>query len=129
MGQESERTPLSEAQIEIMHAIWEHGDSTVAEVWKVLSEQRRLSRNTVLTQMARLEEKGWLRRCPQTNPTRFAPAVARASALRQVVARMVDTAFGGSADGLVMTLLDAKGISKEQAVRIRAMIERAEKES
>jgi hypothetical protein len=43
------------------------------------------------------------------------------------VRRLVDTAFGGSAEGMVMALLQGRGVSKEEAERIRAMIDRAER--
>ena len=41
-------------------------------------------------------------------------------------AHFFDTAFGGSAEGLVLALLHGRGVSKEEAGRIREMIERAE---
>ena len=53
--------PLSEAQLEIMNVVWDRGEVTVAQVWKILSTRRKVARNTVQTMLARLEEKGWLR--------------------------------------------------------------------
>ena len=51
---------LSPGQFEIMDVVWRQGDVTVAEVWKTLSAHRQIARNTVLTMLTRLEEKGWL---------------------------------------------------------------------
>jgi hypothetical protein len=39
----------------------------------------------------------------------------------------VDSVFGGSTEGLVMTLLDGKTLTKDEADRIRAAIVRVEK--
>ena len=42
---EGERSPLSEAQLEIMNLVWDRGEVTVAEVWKALAARRKLARN------------------------------------------------------------------------------------
>ena len=55
-----DRTPLSEAQLEIMNLVWDQGEVTVADVWKALAKRRKLARNTMQTMIVRLEEKGWL---------------------------------------------------------------------
>ncbi len=49
---------LSEAQMEIMNVVWDRGEATVADVWKVLAARRAVARSTVLTMLTRLEEKG-----------------------------------------------------------------------
>jgi len=118
--------PLSEAQIEIMNVVWDRGEATVADVWKALADRRKVARNTVLTMLTRLEEKGWLRRDEGGHAFRYRAAVPREATLNTVVRRLVDTAFGGSAEGLVMALLHGRGVSEKEAKAIRAMIDRAE---
>jgi predicted transcriptional regulator len=44
-----------------------------------------------------------------------------------MVANLVDTAFAGSADSLVMALIEGRGVSEAEAARIRQMIARAER--
>ncbi len=118
--------PLSEAQLEIMTVVWGRGEVTVADVWKALSARRKVARNTVLTMIVRLEEKGWLLRDDSGHAHRYRAALPREATLGSMVERLVETAFGGSAEGLVMALLHGRGVSKEEAKRIRAMIARAE---
>ena len=118
--------PLSEAQIEIMNVVWDRGEVTVADVWKALEARRKVARNTVLTMLTRLEEKGWLCRDEGGHAFRYRAAVPREATLNTVVRRLVETAFGGSAEGLVMALLHGRGVSKEEAKAIRAMIDRGE---
>ena len=119
--------PLSEGQIEIMNVVWDRGEVTVADVWKALCARRKVARNTVLTMITRLEEKGWLCRDDGGHAFRYRAAAPRDATLRSVVRRLVDTAFGGSAEGMVMALLHGRTVSKEEAERIRAMIDRAER--
>ena len=117
--------PLSEAQLEIMNSVWDRGQATVADVWKDLCQRRPLARNTVLTLMTRLAEKGWLKQ-QEGSTFQYTAAVPRTATLGNMVRRLVDTAFGGSAEGLVMALLDGRGVSKDEAERIAAMIQQAE---
>jgi predicted transcriptional regulator len=119
--------PLTPAQLEVMNVVWERGDVTVADVWKALSAQRAVARNTVLTTLARLEEKGWLRRDAGGHAHRYRAAVPREATLGTMIERLVETAFGGSAEGLMLALLHGRGVSKEEATKIRALIDEAEK--
>ena len=118
--------PLSEAQMEIMNVVWNRGEATVADVWKALGSQRKLARSTVVTMLTRLQEKGWLCCDEEGHAFRYRAAVPREATLGDVVHRLVDTVFGGSAEGLFMALLHGRGVSKEEARRIKKMIDRAE---
>ncbi|MFO0846429.1 MAG: BlaI/MecI/CopY family transcriptional regulator [Gemmataceae bacterium] len=116
---------LSEAQLEIMQVVWDGGEVTVTDVWSVLAGRRVVARNTVLTLMDRLEKKGWLRRRAEGQAHYYTAAAPRAATLGQVVHRLVDAAFAGSADGLVLALLEGRGVSDEEARRIRRLIDNA----
>ena len=116
---------LSETQLEIMNLIWRAGEATVGDVWKALAGRRKVARNTVLTLMERLEKKGWLRRRVDGHVYRYSAAVGREATLGKMVGRLVDVAFDGSADALMMALLDERGVTPTEAERIRAMIDTA----
>jgi predicted transcriptional regulator len=119
------RPPLSEAQLEIMHVVWDGGEVTVTDVWNALSSRRPVARNTVLTLMDRLEKKGWLTRRAEGQTHVYAAAAPRDATLGQVVHRLVDAAFAGSADAMVLALLEGRGVSDEEARRIRKLIDQA----
>ncbi len=121
-------SPLSEAQLEIMNLVWEHGEVTVADVWKALSRRRSVARNTIQTMIVRLEEKGWLHCQSEGHAFRYRAAVPREAVQGMMVRRLLDSAFGGSAEGLVLALLEGRGISRAEAKRVRTLIERAEEE-
>lgn len=119
--------PLSEAQLQIMKIIWARREASVAQVWQALSADRPVARNTVHTMVARLEERGWLKRRAAGNAFIYSAAVPQRNAIGRMLRRLVDTVFNGSADGLVLTLLEERGLSKDEADRIRQLIDRAEK--
>jgi BlaI family penicillinase repressor len=126
MAKAKPRLPaLSEAQLEIMDVVWEGGEVTVTDVWNVLAGRRQLARNTVLTLMDRLEKKGWLKRRAEGQTHFYSAASPRADTLGGVVHRLVDSAFAGSAEALVLALLEGRGVSEDEARRIRQLIDNA----
>lgn len=118
-------TPLSDAQLEIMQVIWDHHEATVAEVWREIGRRRPVARNTVLTTITRLEEKGWLRHRSVGNTFLYSAVHPRRTVQASLADRLVDAAFEGSAAGLVMTLLEGGRLSDAEAERIRAMLQQA----
>jgi predicted transcriptional regulator len=109
-----ELPPLSEAQLEIINIIWERGTATVGQIWKILAKNRSLSRNTISTMVARLEEKGWLRHRVIGGTFLYSATRPRAKVLSRMVHRLVDVAFQGSAEGLVLTLLEGGRLSADR---------------
>jgi predicted transcriptional regulator len=121
--------PLSEAQLEIMNLVWDRGAVTVGEVWQELSARRPVARNTVQTLITRLEEKGWLRHSAEDAVFRYHALHPREATVRRLARRLVETAFGGSARGLVLALLEDEALTRREAEEIRELIRRAETES
>lgn len=117
--------PLSDAQIEIMDLVWERSETTVTDLWKALSARRAIARTTVLTMMDRLVKKGWLKRRPVDREHVYSAARSREVTLGGLVQRLVDTAFAGSAENLVVALLDGRGVTEEEAKRIRKLIDQS----
>jgi len=120
---ESKLTP---AQLEIMNLFWEQGELGVAQVWKLLSARRKVARNTVLTMLTRLVERGWLLARPEGKAFCFRASRPRKSTLRRMVSQLLDTAFDGSASGMVMALLEARRLSADEAQHIRTLIDRSQ---
>ena len=120
-----ELPPLSDAQLEIMNLVWDRGKATVRDVWTALAHRRGVSRNTVSTMVTRLEEKGWLRHRVVGGTFLYWATQPRDKVLPRMVHRLVDAAFKGSAEGLVLTLLEGGRLSPDEVKRIKAMLDRA----
>lgn len=116
---------LSDVQHEVMTVVWDLGKCSASDVWKILEERRGVSRNTVHTLLVRLEEKGWLKRDVSDGNVLFSATVSRESTQQQCVRRLIDTVFDGSAEGLVLTLLNHGTVSSAEAARIRKLIAQA----
>lgn len=122
MKESKETPPMSEAQREIMEIFWQRGEAGVGEVWRTLVKRRQVARNTILTLITRLADKGWLVPRREGNAFRYTPAFPKQRSQAEEIRRLVDTVFDGSAECLVMTLLEGGGLSPDEAERIREMI-------
>ncbi|HWB07815.1 MAG TPA: BlaI/MecI/CopY family transcriptional regulator [Pirellulales bacterium] len=123
-----EPPPLSEAQLEIINIVWDLGTATVGQIWKALAKRRGISRTTVSTMVTRLEEKGWLRHRVIGGTFLYSATQPREKVLPRIVHRLVDAAFQGSAEELVLTLLEGGRLTVEEVERIKTMLETAESE-
>ena len=124
-----ESAPISEAQREIMNIVWDQGKVGVADVWRILSTRRPIARNTVLTLITRLVDKGWLEPRRVGNAFRYTATRPREQSRAEEIRRLVDMVFEGSAEGLVMSLLEGGGLSADESRRIQAMILKANRKS
>lgn len=118
--------PLSAAQMEIMEVVWDRGEATVGEIWRTLSAQRAIARNTVQTTVVRLEQRGWLTHRDEGGVFQYAALHPRRAAVKGLMRRLVDTAFEGSVSGLVMALLENHKLTPEETERLRTLIDRSE---
>jgi predicted transcriptional regulator len=117
--------PLTDAQREIMEVFWQRGEATVSEVRDALA-RRDLARNTVQTMIVRLEERGWLKHREAGRTFVYAANVPRTVSLGAKVSQMVDRLFSGAPEELVTALIEYRGLTADEAARIRKMIDEAE---
>lgn len=129
MAKKKRKLPeLSDGQMEVMDAVWQLGRCTVGDVFKALQMRRPVARNTIHTLMTRLTEKGWLKVSDCHDGRNLYEATAsREMAQQQSVRAIVDTVFQGSAEGLVLTLLDSGQVSDLELTRIQKMINQAKR--
>jgi predicted transcriptional regulator len=112
-----------------MELVWDQGELGVQDATTLLNETRPVARNTVRTLMERMREKGWLKHRVDGRSYLYSATVPREESLGQRVMDIVDKACGGNPDKLMMALLDYRGLSEEEAQRIRKMLDAARKTS
>jgi predicted transcriptional regulator len=119
--------PLTPSQREIMEIVWERGEVTVAQVRETLAAKRDVARNTIQTMIVRLEDRGWLTHREEGRTFVYSAARPRKVSLGAKVSQMVDRMFAGSAEEMVTALIEYRGLSSDEADRIRDMIDEANK--
>lgn len=119
-------TKPTNAELGILQVLWQHGPSTVREVHEELSKTREMGYTTVLKLMQIMAEKGLLEREEQNRAHVYRPSRSQESAKRDLVGDLMDKAFGGSAQELVMHALTAKKASSDDLAAIRKLLDELE---
>lgn len=114
-------TPL---ELEIMQVLWEHGASTVSEVIPKLKAE--LAYTTVQTMLMVLLRKGKVKRTQEGRAFRYRPVVSRERASGSAVEDLVRRMFGGSAEALLMAMVDTRQISAKELERLARKVAAAE---
>jgi predicted transcriptional regulator len=110
-------TPL---ELEIMHVLWETGPANVQTVQQGL--KRDLAYTTVQTMLNILHRKGKVKRALKDRAYFYRPAVSHKQIVSQTVTDLVERLFGGSAESLVMSLVETKHLSAERLARLNKMV-------
>jgi predicted transcriptional regulator len=117
---------LTDAELEIMHAVWELDGGTVRQVHEILNQQRPLAYTTVMTMMNILEEKGHLTRRKEGRAYLYQPVRPKSQVISGMLDDFVGRVFEGSAAPLVVSLVKDKKISKKDLDEIARMIRETE---
>jgi predicted transcriptional regulator len=107
-----------------MKVLWDRGPSTVAEVQRALAGSRKLAYTTVQTMLNLLLRKKRVKRVLADRAYVYEAALTRGAARRHAVGDIVDRLFGGSADGLVMSLVEADKLTPADLRRLQKLIEK-----
>jgi BlaI family penicillinase repressor len=116
-------TPL---ELEIMNVLWETGAANVQTVQRELG--RELAYTTVQTMLNILHRKGKVTRALKDRAYFYKPAVSRSRVMRQSVSDIVERLFGGSAESLVMTIMDTKRLTPAQLGRLRKLLKETQED-
>ena len=117
-------TPL---ELEIMQVLWETGPANVQTVQRGL--KRELAYTTVQTMLTVLHRKNKVKRTLKDKAYIYKPAVSRSKFTGHAVREFIDRLFGGSAEGLVMNLLQEKHLTSEKLAELHALIEKEERDA
>jgi BlaI family penicillinase repressor len=120
--------PLTPLELEIMKVLWETGPAAVQTVQERLAPERKLAYNTVQTMLNVLQRKGKVTRELQGRAFLYAPAVSRALASRQALGDLVHRMFDGSAESLVLSLVEARQLTPEKLAELSALIDQSMEE-
>ena len=110
-------TPL---ELEIMNVLWDLGSGNVQAVQQRL--ERKSAYTTVQTMLNILERKGKVKRELKDRAYIYSPAVSRKKVISQIFGDMIDRVFGGSAESLVMSLVETKHLTPEKLEELNRLL-------
>lgn len=122
MPRQRKTGPLTPLELEIMNVLWETGPSNVQTVQTRLAS-RSLAYTTIQTMLNVLHRKGKVKRKLKDRAYFYQPAVSRQKAVTQALGDMLDRFFGGSADSLVLSLVETRKLTPQRLAELQKMLE------
>jgi predicted transcriptional regulator len=115
----------TDGELAILRVLWARGPSTVRAVQETLGQDTGYT--TVLKFMQIMTEKGLLHRDESSRTHVYAAAVPEQSTQRQLVKDLIERAFAGSAQKLVLQALSTRKATTEELAEIRNLLDAMEK--
>lgn len=120
--------PPTGRELTILRILWDLGPSTVRQVNEAMNKDRATGYTTTLKLMQIMTEKRLLVRDESRWKHIYKPAMSEERTQKQLVGDLLERAFSGSAEKMVMRALSAKKVSAEELSRIRKMLDEWERE-
>ena len=117
----------TDSELEILNILWEKGPSTVREVHEVLELNKDAGYTTTLKLMQIMHEKDLLKRDVSNKSHIYTANVSQEKTQGQIVKRMIDNVFNGSASRLVMQALGNHKPNAEELNEIKKYLDEMEK--
>lgn len=119
----------TDAELAILGVLWRLGPSTVRAVMDQLNQTQPTGYTTALKLLQIMTEKGLVRRTEAGRLHIYEPTLREQDTQRQLLRDLMDRAFEGSAQKLVLQALSAKPADAAELAEIRRLLTRLEEEA
>jgi len=109
---------LGDVEQAVMDYVWAEGPCTSEQCREALADACPMKESTIRTVLRRLEQKGYVQHSLDGRTFVYRAAEARQNVAARAVKSIIDRFCGGSAEQLVIGMVDNKVIDKEQFERI-----------
>ncbi len=116
----------TESELEILSLLWELKEASVRQIHERLSETKDTGYTTTLKTMQIMHSKGLVSRDEANRTHIYRPDTNQKETQKSLLKNLMTTAFGGSAQELVMQALGQEHPSKEELDEIRAFLDQLE---
>lgn len=116
----------TDRELTILRILWDNGPSTVREVNEAMNEDQDTGYTTTLKLMQIMTDKGLLRRDDSQFKHIYKPALREEKAQKQLVSDLLEKAFSGSAEKLVMRALSTKKVPAKELAKIKKILDEIE---
>jgi len=118
----------TEGELEILQVLWDRNSATVREVHEELAKVKESGYTTTLKLMQIMFEKGLVKRDDSNKTHIYQPNVSRDKTQKQMVGKMVNSLFGGSASQMVMQALGSQTTTREELEEIQKLLDNLKKQ-
>ena len=108
-----------------MKIVWDRESATVRDVYEALLEQRKVAYTTVMTMMKILEQKKYLKKSQADRAYVYRPAQPKRQVIGAMVRDFVNRVFNGSAEPLLVHLVQEHDLSPEEWDEIARLLRKS----
>lgn len=116
----------TEKELEILQIVWKKGTTSVKDVHEALGGDQANGYTTILKLMQIMHEKGLLTRQKSGKLHLYEAVPTMEKTRQQILDKMIQTVFQGSATQLVMSALGNRKSSKQDLQEIKKYLEKLE---
>ena len=116
----------TDAEIEILHILWEKGQASVRDINDILNGRREVGYTTTLKLMQIMNEKGLLKRDTAARTHIYKAVAKELDTKNNLISDFVNMAFQGSSMDLVMQALGNSTSSPEELNELKSLIAKLE---
>lgn len=116
----------TEKELEILRIVWEKGAVSVKDVHEWLGGDQANGYTTILKLMQIMHEKGLLERQKSGKLHLYRAVISQKNTQQQMVNKIIETVFEGSAAQLVLSALGNRKSSKAELKEIREYLDKLE---
>ena len=116
---------LTEQELEIMKIVWDREHVTVRDVYEALLERRKVAYTTVMTMLKILEQKQYVKKTAADRAYVYRAAQPKRQVVGAMVRDFVNRVFNGSAEPLLVHLVEEHNLSREDLEEIARLRRRA----
>ena len=113
---------LGEVEQSVMDYVWSHGPTTAESCREALASTRPMKDSTIRTVLRRLEEKGYVTHQVEGRTFIYKASDGRQNVAVHAVKNIIDRFCGGSAEELVVGMVDNEVIDQKQLERLARKI-------
>jgi predicted transcriptional regulator len=117
---------MGEVEQQVMDYVWTHGPSTAESCREALASSRPMKDSTIRTVLRRLEEKGYLTHETEGRTFIYHASDARQNVAVRAVKGIIDRFCGGSAEQLLLGMVDNAVLSRKQLERLARKVSEKE---
>jgi BlaI family penicillinase repressor len=126
-GKGKSQQQLIPLELQIMNVLWDYGPCNVQAVQEHLAGSPKLAYTTVQTMLNVLHRKGRARRKLRGRAYDYAPVLTREKAANSAVGDMIVRLFGGSVNGLLMSLVRSQHLNSTKLQELSELVEEQER--
>jgi predicted transcriptional regulator len=116
-------TQPTDGELEILKVLWATGPAELGQICGVLREQRPVASTTVATMLKVMLDKGLVKRSRSSRNNLWSARASQKATASGLLRKLLDRAFDGSGQRLVMHLLEDGGLSAHDRAEIRRILE------